>query len=68
MSARRSLTGIKRTLSYRPQKLNTIASPIVIGFVQTLGSVRVIKALHKIKNRKERELLVNMVDSLPRPS
>jgi transcriptional regulator with XRE-family HTH domain len=34
----------------------------VFGFMQTSGSVRIVKAFHKIKSRKARELLVNMVE------
>jgi transcriptional regulator with XRE-family HTH domain len=34
----------------------------VFEFMQTTGSVRIVKAFHKIKNRKARELLVNMVE------
>ena len=32
----------------------------VFGFLQTSGSVRIVKAFHKIKSRKARQLLVEM--------
>jgi transcriptional regulator with XRE-family HTH domain len=32
------------------------------GFMQTSGSVRIVKAFHKIKSRRSRELLVQMVE------
>jgi len=34
----------------------------VFGFMQTSGSVRIVKAFHKIKNRKARQLLVEMAE------
>jgi transcriptional regulator with XRE-family HTH domain len=34
----------------------------VFGFMQTSGSVRIVKAFHKIKSRKARQLLVGMVE------
>src|SRR4051812_19699014 len=36
----------------------------VFGFVQTSGSVRIVKAFHKIKSAKARQLLVGMVEEL----
>ena len=36
----------------------------VFGFMQTLGSVRIVKAFHKIKSRKARQVLVEMVEEL----
>src|SRR3954462_3360088 len=32
------------------------------GFMQTSGSVRIVKAFHQIKSRKARQLLVDMVE------
>src|SRR2546423_9332185 len=32
------------------------------GFMQTSGSVRIVKAFHRIKSRKARQLLVDMVE------
>jgi transcriptional regulator with XRE-family HTH domain len=34
----------------------------VFGFLQTSGSVRIVKAFHKIKSRKARQLLVEMAE------
>ena len=34
----------------------------VFGFMQTSGSVRIVKAFHKIKSRKARQLLVEMAE------
>jgi transcriptional regulator with XRE-family HTH domain len=36
----------------------------VFGFLQTSGSVRIVKAFHKIKSRKARQLLVDMAEEL----
>jgi transcriptional regulator with XRE-family HTH domain len=36
----------------------------VFGFLQTSGSVRIVKAFHKIKSRKARLLLVEMVEEM----
>ena len=36
----------------------------VFGFMQTSGSVRIVKAFHKIKSRKARQLLVEMAEEL----
>lgn len=36
----------------------------VFGFMQTSGSVRMVKAFHKIKSPKARQLLVAMVEEL----
>jgi transcriptional regulator with XRE-family HTH domain len=36
----------------------------VFGFMQTSGSVRIVKAFHKIKSAKARQLLVGMVEEL----
>src|SRR5262245_26824500 len=38
------------------------ASESVFGFMQTSGSVRIVKAFHKIKSRKARQLLVEMAE------
>src|ERR1043165_9074918 len=40
------------------------ASESVFGFMQTSGSVRIVKAFHKIKSRKARQLLVEMAEEL----
>ena len=37
-------------------------SESAFGFMQTSGSVRMVKAFHKIKSRKARQLLVDMVE------
>ena len=36
----------------------------MFGFMQTSGSVRIVKAFHKIKSRKARQLLVEMAEEL----
>ena len=36
----------------------------VFGFLQTSGSVRIVKAFHKIKSRKARQLLKEMAEEL----
>ncbi len=36
----------------------------VFGFMQTSGSVRIVKAFHKIKSRKARQVLVSMAEEL----
>jgi transcriptional regulator with XRE-family HTH domain len=36
----------------------------VFGFLQTSGSVRIVKAFHRIKSRKARQLLVEMAEEL----
>ena len=36
----------------------------VFGFLQTSGSVRIVKAFHKIRSRKARQLLVEMAEEL----
>ena len=38
------------------------SSESAFGFMQTSGSVRIVKAFHKIKSRKARQLLVDMVE------
>ena len=38
------------------------SSESAFGFMQTSGSVRIVKAFHKIKSRKSRQLLVDMVE------
>jgi transcriptional regulator with XRE-family HTH domain len=40
------------------------ASESVFGFLQTSGSVRIVKAFHKIRSRKARQLLVEMAEEL----
>ena len=36
----------------------------VFNLMQTSGSVRIVKAFHKIKSRKAREVLVNMAEEM----
>jgi transcriptional regulator with XRE-family HTH domain len=36
----------------------------IFGFMQTSGSVRIVKAFHKIKSRKARHLLVEMAEEM----
>ena len=43
------------------RELNSGAESI-FGFMQTSGSVRIVKAFHKIKSRKARQLLVEMAE------
>jgi transcriptional regulator with XRE-family HTH domain len=38
----------------------------VFDLMQTSGSVRIVKAFHKIKSRRARELLVGMVEEMAR--
>jgi transcriptional regulator with XRE-family HTH domain len=38
------------------------SSESAFGFMQTSGSVRIVKAFHKIKSRKSRQLLVDIVE------
>jgi transcriptional regulator with XRE-family HTH domain len=38
----------------------------IFGLMQTSGSVRIVKAFHKIKSRKARELMVGMAEELAR--
>jgi transcriptional regulator with XRE-family HTH domain len=40
------------------------AAESIFGFMQTSGSVRIVKAFHKIKSRKARQLLVEMAEEL----
>ena len=40
------------------------SSESVFGFLQTSGSVRIVKAFHKIRSRKARQLLVEMAEEL----
>jgi len=42
----------------------TSTSESVFGFLQTSGSVRIVKAFHKIRSRKARQLLVEMAEEL----
>jgi len=42
----------------------TGSSESVFGFLQTSGSVRIVKAFHKIRSRKARQLLVEMAEEL----
>lgn len=39
-----------------------MSEPSVFGMMQTSGSVRIVKAFHKIKSRKMRQLLVEMAE------
>jgi transcriptional regulator with XRE-family HTH domain len=45
-------------------KENSATSESVFGFLQTSGSVRIVKAFHKIRSRKARQLLVEMAEEL----
>lgn len=36
----------------------------VFGFLQTNGSVRIVKAFHRIKSRRARQLLVHMAEEM----
>ena len=47
--------------SLPPRQVSTNAES-VFGFLQTSGSVRMVKAFHKIKSRRSRELLVAMTE------
>src|SRR5689334_4738452 len=40
----------------------TSGAESIFGFMQTSGSVRIVKAFHKIKSRKARQLLVEMAE------
>ena len=42
----------------------TSGNESVFGFLQTSGSVRIVKAFHRIKSRKARQLLVEMAEEL----
>ena len=43
-------------------KAESSGTESVFGFMQTSGSVRIVKAFHKIKSRKARQLLVEMAE------
>jgi len=45
-------------------KESSSSSESVFGFLQTSGSVRIVKAFHKIRSRKARQLLVEMAEEL----
>ena len=45
-------------------KESAAGSESVFGFLQTSGSVRIVKAFHKIRSRKARQLLVEMAEEL----
>jgi len=45
-------------------KETATGSESVFGFLQTSGSVRIVKAFHKIRSRKARQLLVEMAEEL----
>jgi len=47
-----------------PTKELNSGAESVFGFLQTSGSVRIVKAFHKIKSRKARQLLVEMAEEL----
>src|SRR6185369_4357294 len=47
-----------------PARESGSASESIFGFMQTSGSVRIVKAFHKIKSRKARQLLVEMAEEL----
>jgi transcriptional regulator with XRE-family HTH domain len=50
------------TTSAKPETNSSAES--VFGFLQTSGSVRIVKAFHKIKSRKAKQLLVEMAEEL----
>jgi transcriptional regulator with XRE-family HTH domain len=43
---------------------SSTSSDSVFNLMQTSGSVRIVKAFHKIKSRKAREVLVNMAEEM----
>src|SRR4051812_48005709 len=45
----------------------TSGSESVFGFMQSSGSVRIVKAFHRIRSRKARELLVDLVEEFANP-
>jgi len=47
-----------------PARETGSGSESIFGFMQTSGSVRIVKAFHKIKSRKARQLLVEMAEEL----
>jgi transcriptional regulator with XRE-family HTH domain len=49
--------------SAKPEPANSGAES-VFGFLQTSGSVRIVKAFHRIKSRKAKQLLVEMAEEL----
>jgi transcriptional regulator with XRE-family HTH domain len=49
--------------STKPEPASSSAES-VFGFLQTSGSVRIVKAFHKIKSRKAKQLLVEMAEEL----
>ena len=57
-----------RVGSSRNAKEAASNSERVFGLLQTSGSVRIVKAFHKIKSRKARQLLVEMAEELAEAS
>src|SRR5262245_16740000 len=49
--------------SAKPEPASSNAES-VFGFLQTSGSVRIVKAFHRIKSRKAKQLLVEMAEEL----
>src|ERR1043166_2495934 len=46
------------------RETGAVGNESVFGFLQTSGSVRIVKAFHRIKSRKARQLLVEMAEEL----
>jgi transcriptional regulator with XRE-family HTH domain len=54
-----------QSLSSQPNELKEISGDkSVFGLLQTSGSVRILKALHRIKSRKAKQLLVELAEEL----
>jgi transcriptional regulator with XRE-family HTH domain len=51
-----------QSLTAAPAELKALAGVSVFGLMQTSGSVRIVKAFHKIRSRKVRLLLVEMAE------
>jgi transcriptional regulator with XRE-family HTH domain len=47
-----------------PAREASSAAESIFGLMQTSGAVRIVKAFHKIKSRKARQLLVEMAEEL----
>jgi len=47
---------------HAPARGASSSAESAFGFMQTSGSVRIVKAFHKIKSRQARRLLVDMVE------
>jgi transcriptional regulator with XRE-family HTH domain len=54
-----------QSLSSQSNELKEISGDSsVFGLLQTSGSVRILKALHRIKSRKAKQLLVELAEEL----